>query len=395
MTGLLLSLALAMGPTVSVKTEAGSSAEDSEEAAALRRWLVPKLLEEGFAVAPGPGGAEVSVILATEDGDIAVETAGERHRIEPGPRAVVRLEVLHRARRAAEAAPLVVAPPPSPSVAIVTEGALPEEASGALAVELLDAGYLLRPDPDDADALVCARMQASTLQTQVGLVQSGCGGPVFSIAHTSLSDAERFAPVISAVDALLAPSVETPVPDAPGSVVLTHGEVRRGGWLADSEAEVRLSGAGGVMIRGAADGGVWAGARVGMAPGPGGRLSLGVMPWKGRGLEVVDVLLSVGPDIALDVGKRGRFETGVVVGALIHSFRSDERTSGGTVDWYAGLPVSFSWRIFGRARIHLLVEGGLAGDPLKHDGRSGTLRWERTAWSIRGALGFSYGWRIH
>ena len=406
---LVLTTMLASSPSVAVEVEAPSP-QERVAAEADRRWLVGRLLEEGVAVAPGPDSAGTSVTVTRAEGAVTLETEGGTYRIEPGPQALVRLELLHRTRLAAEEKSGVPAPPPqAPVVALELSGDASDEISGAVESELLDAGYFLTPSRGAADATVCLAFGPDSVQASVDEGSEGCGAPRYEVAAKG-RDTETIAKILAALHVAtvrdtpdvageleaagaLGPNEYAPTgaPLRVDSDPALHREGSRP-WLYARAAEVRLGADGGVMGRGAVDGSVRTLLRTGMTPGPGAILEVIVTPSRSDSIRAVDTFLAVGPDYEIAIGRRFQLSVAGLVGARIHHYRVDNDSSG-RVDWYVGVPVNVSWRLGSGARVHLVAEAGMSGGPSEHRVRDHS-QWSRTAWSVRGGMGVTYGWRF-
>lgn len=407
MLGALLQLTLAMGPSVAVEVSADRSLSDADavEVEALRSWLVQRLIEEGVTIAPSPEQAERVVRLRQGKSHVVVETDHEQHAIEHGPVPVMRLEVLHRARLVIEeSGPTKAASAPVGKViGIRSAGKPPEGFAGVLESKLLSAGYVLTPDPRQGDPVLCVYHRGSEVAASMTQVDEFCGPGVVSVPYADLLTGGAAA-IVRTVEGESTPA------DAPQSVELGKPEVTRTAippianpvpetkwekrvpWHQE-DAEVRIGIGGGVAVRGAADGLIDGVVRMGMAPGPGARLAVSLMPSRGPTVQVLDTLMRVGPDLVLG-RKRFRFGAGLVAGANIHSFRRGV-DAGGRVDWYVGLPMHVS---LGRpkrgARVHLFTEAGILGSRLEHRAPNRVVLWDRAAWMIQAGVSVSYGWRI-
>lgn len=98
-------LAASLGGSPSLAVERVHDAGDDGRAEAeLADWLAAKLADDGIDVVADAEDADAVLRLDHDNGVLTVETQHERFVIEPGPPAVVRLEVLHRAHQAVEAA---------------------------------------------------------------------------------------------------------------------------------------------------------------------------------------------------------------------------------------------------------------------------------------------------
>jgi hypothetical protein len=374
---------------------------------ALRSWLVQRLIEEGVTIAPSPARADRVVRLHDTDDAVIVETEKEEHRIEHGPAAVMRLEVLHRARLLIEGPDedrtTAAAPPQGSVIGMRSQGEAPIGFEGALESQLLSAGYVLTPDPREGDPVLCVQHDKVAVAVSLTKVGAVCGDPTIRLTYTQVQSPGGVDPIVEAVrgkkvdvepvpqESPTATDIPERTPERPPPATATKKR-RRVPWSPDN-AEARIGAEGGIAARGAIDGSVRAFLRMGISPGPGAMLQVAVVPsGAGRSLRIVDTVLAAGPDVHLR-RKRFGFDAGLVAGANIHAYQVD-RDKGGRVTWYLGLPLSISLgRQFG-PRVHLFTEAAMAGiRPVEHvDGSS--VRWSRTAWLVRAGLGVSFGWRI-
>ncbi len=406
----LLYLTLAMGPSVAVEVaprdEQGEGTRE-ESMESLRSWLVQRLIEEGVTIAPSPERADRVVRLHDTEDAVIVEMDEEEHRVEHGPRAVMRLEVLHRARLAIEGpddeAPVTSPPRSDAVIGMRSIGEAPPGFEGALESQLLSAGYVLTPEPRAGDPVLCVNHDKVAVSVSLTKVGAACGDPTIRLTYTQIQSPGGVDPIVEAVrgkkvDVEPVPQ-ERPTahdlpgkpPPAPAPRVATKSR-RREPWSQEN-AEVRIGAEGGLAARGGIDGSVRAFLRMGITPGPGAMLHVAVVPsGAGRSIRVVDTTLAAGPDVHLR-RKRFGFDAGLVAGANIHAYQVD-RDRGGRVSWYLGVPLSISLgRQFG-PRVHLFTEAAMAGiRPVEHVSNSG-VRWNRAAWLVRAGLGVSFGWRI-
>jgi hypothetical protein len=403
----LLYLTLAMGPSVAVEVTPPQDGTSGDAMESLRSWLVQRLIEEGVTIAPSPERADRVVRLHDTDDAVIVETEKEEHRIEHGPAAVMRLEVLHRARLVIEGPDDdgTTRAPAGSVIGMRSEGEAPIGFEGALESQLLSAGYVLTPDPREGDPVLCVQHDKVAVSVSLTKVGAVCGDPTIRLTYTQIQSPGGVDPIVEAVRGRKVPvapvpqqsptaddipvrAQQTPPPPTPEDT----RRRKRVPWSQDN-AEVRIGAEGGIAARGAIDGSVRAFIRMGIAPGPGALLHVGVVPsGAGRSLRTVDTVLAAGPDVHLR-RKRFGFDAGLVAGANIHAYQVD-RDKGGRVTWYVGLPLNISFgRQFG-PRVHFFTEAAMAGiRPVEHVIDS-AVRWRRTAWLVRAGLGVSFGWRI-
>ena len=407
------------GPAVAVEVDTGDAAGDD----ALRGWLATRLLEEGYDLASQARDAASTVRVSTAGDGLAVDAIGNGIRsfaVEPGSPAVQRLEVLHRALQGVEATSaepddgsLIVAPP-SPGI-VVRFGGEPDEALLAeVANAARDAGADLHAEPQRDDTLVCIVERSGLAEIGVGPASAGCA-PADTVAAVASPNERRqianeivarAAPLHTETGALLEEdpamtqiiedgersagraAMDTPPP--PTVVVEDDGELPP--MHGPPRAEVRLAAEGGVVVRGAPDAAMRGRVRAGRIEGIGARLELGVVPSYADRLQVVDTLLMVGPDWNIALGKRFQLMLAMTGGADIQLLSTDQNSSA-DVDWAFALPVGASMNLRGGTQVHLSVHPGLSGVGTRHE-RNTLEPWERTAWRVGVALGFSYGWRI-
>jgi hypothetical protein len=287
-----------------------------------------------------------------------------------------------------------------------SEGEAPPGFEGALESQLLEAGYVLTPEPRAGDPVLCVHHDKVAVEASVTKVEGSCGDPTIRLTYTQIQAPGGVDPIIAAVEG--EPPKAEPVPqerptasDIPKPKARATDAVpsprkakrrRRNPW-SDENAEVRIGAGAGLAIRGGIDAAVRSSLRIGLAPGPGAMLVVGVVPSRaGTSVRTVDTILAAGPDLHLRKKWFG-FDAAVIGGANIHAYQLDH-DRGGRVSWYAGLPLSISFgKQFG-PRFHVFTEGALAGiQPWEHR-ISESVRWRRTAWTVLVGLGVSYGWRI-
>lgn len=409
-----------VGPSVAVEVDTGDAANDD----ALRGWLATRLLEEGYDLASQAWDAATTVRVSEAGGGLAVDAIGDGVRsfaVEPGSPAVQRLEVLHRALQGVEATSrqpdedaLIVAPP-RPGIVVRFNGELDEALLAEVANAAQAAGADLHAQAQRDDTLVCIVERGGLAEIGIGPAAAGCA-PADTVAAVSTPSERReiaseivsraapttheMAAVVEedpAMAAIIADGERSAgraameeIPPAPTVVAVEDGELPP--MHGSPRAEVRLAAEGGLMVRGAPDAAMRGRLRAGRIEGIGARLELGVIPSYVAGLQVADTLLLVGPDWNIGLGERFQLNLGVTGGADIHLWSRDTGNSA-DVGWAVGLPVGASMNLRGGTQLHLSVHSGLAGPKMQHE-RKNLEHWERTAWRVGLAFGFSYGWRI-
>ncbi|MBV1859804.1 MAG: hypothetical protein KUG77_15440 [Nannocystaceae bacterium] len=397
LTAALLATALTFGPSVSVEVVADGPHAD--EATALGGWLVQRLIEEGYTIAPADQADRVLTLQADAEA-VTVRGGTETFEIEPGAPAVMRLEALHRARLLLEhvqpSHPLA-----SEVLGMRSRSEAPEGAAGALESALLQAGYVLTPRPRSGDPVLCVAHGDIRLGASLARADAACPEPTVYVSYAQLQGPDGADTIVTLIEGAFVPESSPPprapllVPrstsDEPSASAQAGSTETKRGFLSE-ESEFRVGADVGAVARGDVDGYARAHIRLGKLQGPGGQLHVGVIPSRSGSVRALDTTLAVGPD--LRIGRR-RFgaEVGLVLGALVHAY-ADELVRGGSASWYVGLPASVSFgRSWDRMRVHLFTEGFVTGGPLKHL-RDNAPDWARSAWGIRAGLGITWGWNI-
>lgn len=412
-------------PVVGVEVQSSSQAQQTD---ALRGWLAARLLEEGYDVAPDRQGADARVSVSAHPGGVSVEAWGEGQRsyaVEDGPEAVQRLEILHRALQGVEA----VLPAPDPS-ATRAPGLAMSFAGGrddALIAEVVNAarseGLVVRAVPDDADTLVCVTQRGELAEIGIGAAVDGCA-PADTVVTNSDEATRRdaasqiVARVASQQTAGLVPDVGSlPQPEATIdpeiASIVGDGEASAGRYAiapagtdiglattaaldpadAPARAEVRFGADAGFVSRQAFDPAVRGRLRVGRVDGMAARVDVGVLPSSStEHIQVVDTLLLAGADYQLGRNERVRGSFGLLLGADIHSFRTD-LNRGADVDFTAEAPLTLSVGLRGGARVDATAHAGYSNNRFRHESMN-LGSWDRSAWRFGFAVGFSHGWRI-
>ncbi len=394
-----LTLAIAMGPSVAVQVTADEAGTLRERrvARSLRGWLVQRLIEEGFTIAPVERADRV-VTLSPDEGSVAVESSGHRFVVDEGPAAVMRLEALHRTRMVLEHAETAQPEPPVSAVlGFRTVTQAPEGAAGDLESALLVEGYVLTPHPRPTDPVLCVEHSDEMLAVAITEGANACPDPTVRLRYQAIREPGGVQPIIDLVESLseqpppAVPARRSRTTPTPPPVEPAESSGRRRRW-SSKDAEFRLGVDGGIAVRGAVDPAARASMRVGLSPGPGAQLHVSIIPAREGDVRTVDTVLAAGPDLRLG-RKRFGFGAGLVAGALVHAYQYDT-ARGGSVDWYVGLPTSVSFGKPGAgARVHLFTEVFVVGNRLEHV-RDNAPDWTRTAWGLRAGLGFTYGWEI-
>ncbi|MEM6291801.1 MAG: hypothetical protein AAGA54_11065 [Myxococcota bacterium] len=395
----IASLALALGPSVAVdvSTDEAATASGQATARALRGWLVQRLIEEGFTIAP-PDQADRVVTLEVDGDAIAVHSQRDHFVIDSGPPAVMRLEVLHRTRMVldhAEVEPLAEPPGRRAVLGFRSTTEAPEGAAGELESALLVEGYVLTPRPRPGDPVLCVVHAPQTLAVSVTRGDATCPDPQLAVSYDELRGPEGASDIVRLIESGTAPSRTSSAPVEAEVVSPTVAEPaepapKRRRWPSE-DAEVRTGLDAGLVARGDVDGYVRSQTRIGRRIGPGAALHLSIIPSRDDGVRAVDTILAGGPDVRFGK-KRFGVEFGLLVGTLMHAFQhSDAR--GGSAAWYVGIPASVSFGKPQGPRAHLFTEGFVTGGRLRHV-RENAPAWARSAWGIRVGLGFTWGWKI-
>ncbi len=401
LTAALLATAFTFGPSVSVEVVA--EGPHAEEAAALGGWLVQRLIEEGYTIAPAEQADRVLTLQADAEA-FSVRGGTETFEIEPGAPAVMRLEALHRARLLLEHAG-GGQPPSHPLDSEVlgmrSRAEAPEGAAGALESALLQAGYVLTPRPRPGDPVLCVVHAETRLGASLSRGDAACPDPTIYVRYSQLHGPDGADAIVALIEgasepesppARPAPSVVQPsTSDEPSASTQPDPTQKKQRFLSE-ESEFRLGADVGAVARGDVDGYARAHMRLGKLQGPGGQLHVGVIPSRSGSIRTLDTTLAVGPDLRFGRRRFGA-EVGLVVGALVHAY-ADESVRAGSASWYAGLPASVSFgRAWDRMRVHVFTEGFVTGGPLKHI-RDNAPDWTRSAWGVRAGLGITWGWNI-
>ncbi len=393
----IASLALTLGPSVAVdvSTDAAASEGGQATARALRGWLVQRLIEEGFTIAPSDQADRV-VTLEVDGNAIAVHGERDRFVIDSGPPAVMRLEVLHRTRMVLDHAEVATPSEPPPTRAVLgfrSSTEAPEGAAGELESALLFEGYVLTPYPRPGDPVLCVVHAPKKLAVSVTHGSGTCPDPQLAVAYADLRGPEGASEIVRLIESATAPSTTAPAPvevESAPRVVADTVEPERRRWPSE-ESEVRTGLDAGLVARGDVDGYVRSQTRIGRRVGPGAALHLSLIPSRDNGVRAVDTILAGGPDFRFGK-KRWGVEFGLLVGALMHAFAYDD-ARGGSAGWYLGLPASVSFGKPQGPRAHLFTEAFVTGGRLRHV-RENAPAWARSAWGIRVGLGFTWGWKI-
>ncbi len=399
----LLATAFTLGPSVSVEVALPQGSGETEAATsdALRGWLVQRLIEEGYTIAP-PDRADRVLTLEASDDAVMLTQGVDVFMIEGGPPAVMRLEALHRARMLLEKAE-----PVSPSVSsravlgLRSTNEAPEGAAGALESALLQAGYVLTPRPRPGDPLLCVEHTVTGLGASVTEADGVCPDPQVRVSYAALRQPDGAAAIVALIEhppGGPAPAVPAPTlaaqpstqPDPAGGPEVS--DARSSGRWMSRESEFRLGADAGLVVRGKPDFYARTHMRLGKQRGPGAQLHVSMIPSRAGSVRAIDTALTAGPDVRVGRRRVGA-EFGVVVGAMVHAY-ADERVRGGSADWYLGLPASLS---LGRERdglrAHLFTEAFITGGRLQHI-RQDAPDWARSAWGVRLGLGLTWGWSI-
>ena len=388
----MLATAFTLGPSVSVEVVADGPHAD--EASALRGWLVQRLIEEGYTIAPADQADRV-LTLEADDEAVSVGSGTEAFEIDVGPAAVMRLEALHRARLLLEHVEPTHAPA-SEVLGFRSSTEAPEGAAGDLESALLQAGYVLTPRPRPDDTVLCVVHADTRIGASVTTGADACPDPVVYVSYAQLRQPDGAHAIVELIEGPTAiVDDEGPsVPSAEESVepVETEPEESEKEGFLSRESEFRLGVDAGAVSRGSLDGYARAHMRLGRFQGPGGQFHVGFIPSRSGSVRALDTTLAVGPDFRFGRRRFGA-EVGLVVGALVHAY-ADESVRGGSANWYVGLPAGVSFgRARDRLRAHLFTEAFLTGGRLEHI-RDNAPSWARSSWGIRVGLGLTWGWNI-
>jgi hypothetical protein len=358
-------------------------------------------------VAPGPEDAGIKLAVASSGGAFVVEATGTAHRayrIEPGPPAVVSLEILHRAtmvvgevRQASSHLSLA-----RPSVALEVTGAAGDVNASRLreeiALELSNDGVLLVPAKAPRDRTVCVVVGADEVTLATGVGATGCTEPTVKVSRTALSRDELAAQLRGQVAMLVrsegmadrgadddAWSVErdlgeTPAPTKPKrprSPAPSQGG-RSGGFGL---------GAGTLARTGGIDPLIEANVGVRWPSGWGGRLQ-GTFSYSagGSSLSINEQSIQAGPTLFVPLSGSFALNIGLLAGARIHRFNYHDADNGSRVGYDFALPAELTFGIGSPITLGLAVVPGFTGPPHEH-----TIS-DRTVWTRGSAyLGLALG----
>ncbi len=397
-----------LGPSVSVDTEPADAAHDE-----LRRFVALRVLQEGYDLTADRERADARVLVRVRDEGTEIQVQGaaatRSFAVEPGPAALQRLEVLHRALIGIEAVARVepdAERDPGVSLSLSEPSDRAESLMAAVVAAALADGRRVTTDAHPDDTLVCITPRGDLAEVAVGPAVDGCAPAtaVVSLQDDVDASARDVMQQTQASSWILPEPPEgkesfeaqpEPPPEAP-AVVPVEATLRRDEEVplqGPARAGLRLGMEGGIVARApTVDASFRARVRAGAYDGMGGRLELGVIPSSNEKIQVVDTVLAVGPDWQHRIGKRGGVHVAATLGADIHTYAVDS-WSAADVSWVCGLPVAASVELRGETRMHLSVLPEVSGVATSHAVNDGEV-WRRSAWRIGAAVGFSYGWRI-
>jgi len=378
----------------------------------LRKSLVARLLEAGYVVVPGPEDAQVRLAVMRAGSGLVLEASGVRrreYRVEPGPPAVVALEVLHRATMVVEDARIADENDATPagvlarrSIAIVVTGApgdgTPNQLRDELALDLSSSGFVLAPTSVLHDRTVCLAVGTGDVAITTGQGGAGCTGEPVVLSRAAVSR-DRLATEVSHRVARL---LRAPAGDEPPSSQRAEAELpvaadlgpspkreskaeRRG---APTFPEVRIGVGGGTSARaGGIDPTVQSNADVLWALGWGARLAGGfTFSRGGRSLSILEPSVQIGPVFRTPLSRQIDLSVGFLGGIRVHRFHYDESDNGSRVLYDFALPVEATLRLSPTWALGFAVKPGFTEPSPEHD-ISGRIVWARGSYYLDAVLG--------
>jgi hypothetical protein len=368
-----------------------------EEERQLRGSLLARLLEQGYRVAPAPKDAQIRLAVLKSGDGFVVEATGERrreYRIDPGPSAVVSLEILHRATMVVDE---VRAPVPRPSadgetdrplakrsVSIEVTGPAEDVTASRLREELAlavsSSGFVLVPRSVPHERTVCVSIDVDEVTLATGAASSPCGAPAFKLARTTSRD-ELAAQVRGQISKLLpsdaSPDTDTqpePIGESTSRTKTKNAE-RVGndrGWLLGLGADAGiLSRVGGIDPLLQADVGFR------RPSGLGARL-LGSFTYSTgtATLGISETSIQIGPAFSFPLGAGFALRVGLVGGVRIHHYSYRATETGSRVGYDFALPAELTLDVGAPWVLGLAVLPGLTGPPRDHE-VAGEIVWSR------------------
>jgi hypothetical protein len=400
---LLLAAAAHAHPVVSVDATAlvGTALSDND-ARRLRGALLVRLLEEGYPVAARARDAEVPIVVRGLPSGWSVQVRGARpetYHVEPGPFAVVSLEILQRATMALESlsseevASRTNRTSPGVAMAISTSAGDPLGSSlhRELALELSIAGMTLVPRSAPHDRLVCVTVASDVVALDTGTKENESSSPAVDIARTDRSDEEVAVEFRDQIPVLLdhwqraERTRATHDPELDGASPTTPA-IRSTRAANDSSAEAWQFGVGagvGALVRvGGTDPFVSATGDVLAPSGLGVRLQ-GRFGWShGLGpLSIVESSVEAGPRWVLPLGKSTAFGLALLGGVLYHGYYYSDTDQGSRLNWAFSLMGELSYQR-GPVVLGIAIAPGISGPPRDHDISGIIMAWQRSAFSL-------------
>ncbi|MGH1340867.1 MAG: hypothetical protein ACRBN8_04915 [Nannocystales bacterium] len=391
--------------------------------AALRQWLVVRLLEDGYTLTTSRGVAHAQLaVVSNAVGGWRVTATGEStvtYDVEPAAdAAVLRLELLHRSIDALED---VVPSSPSGSqpatVGLVVSELAPASLAPQVAAGVLAAGAVLVPAGTPSQLRVCADQASGEHNPRISVIDGNgeCGADAGAGTVKAGDDAlHSTTALVTAAIATLPAGVDP----GPEDVAVSEPELEEPEEPIHAETDderapgqeptrsrfrtpvqgaprvLRLGVATGFISRGpVADALVAASMTVGREPGIRGWLELQARPVTVIGaLRVIEVTPAIGFKLRpLTVG-RVSLETGLLLGADIHAYQleAEQATQRGShtaasLESALGVAVQI-WKLH---EIHLGLR--LGGGMERIHRVQGEEVWRRGAFRVGVTVGFSFG----
>lgn len=389
----------------------------------LSQWLVVRLLEDGYALTTSPAAAHAQLaVVSNAVGGWRVTATGASsvtYDVEPATdAAVLRLELLHRSIDALEdVVPVVPAEPQPATVSLAVSELSPPSLAPQVAAGILAAGVTLVPMGTPAVLRVCADQGGDAQAPRISVIDGAepCEAPSGSVeagADVLPSTTDMVAAAIAALPVETDSSADEPVesvqaepePAVPVAPKVEHDSEPPPGLeskpsrtrtpLAGAPFIMRFGVATGFISRGpVADALVAASMTFGKEPGIRGWIELQARPVTVVGpLRVVEVAPGVGFKLRPLTVRRVSLETGLLLGAEVHSYQlqSEQATDQGvhaaaSLDSALGVAV----RVWKLHEVHLGVR--LGGGTQRIHRVQGQEVWRRGSFRVGATVGFSFG----
>jgi hypothetical protein len=145
-----------------------------------------------------------------------------------------------------------------------------------------------------------------------------------------------------------------------------------------------------VARSGAADPLVALNVRYAESAGPFPQVSVSVLPSSGRGIDVIELELGVGPGTSLRLTDKVSLSGAILAGIHAHTYHLSTGENGARVDWALSAPLSCKWAFDDRVALEATVLAGLVGADREH--RIGAdIVWHRGPFWGGAIAGMTYG----